>query len=132
MPSRMSGFQRSLLKAEVVLGVALSLELLEQADITADATLTGESRDDRSTATPLRSGDSQLANGDLGIETLTVLMVGTQIRQQSTLDKRQLLQGNISPGTAQQWLDKREICQRRGEARTTTGELDHERVGESD
>jgi hypothetical protein len=79
------------LKAEVVLGIALSLELLQQADITADATLTGKSSDDRTAAAPLRSGNPQLANCDLRIETLAILIVGTQVCNQSALDKSQLL-----------------------------------------
>jgi hypothetical protein len=98
--------QSPLLKAEVILGVADLLELLQQADIPADAALTGKARDDGITTAALRSGHPQFANHDLRIETLAVLMVGPHVRQQGALDQCQLLQRDIAPGPAQQRLDE--------------------------
>jgi hypothetical protein len=76
------------LKAEVVLGVADLLELLQKADMAAEEALSGKRLEVRTATAPLRSGDAQFADCDLRIESLSELIVGSQVGQQRTLGKR--------------------------------------------
>ena len=101
------GFQLghdTVFKTEVILDITDSLELLQQADVSAGPTAGGSGKA-RATTAPLEPGYSQFTNGNLRVETLPVPLVGSHVGQQCSFTVGQLFQRDILAGPAKERLD---------------------------